>query len=76
MPDFVRKALEESGLQAAYDLRPPYQRNDYLAWIRRAKRETTRLKRLSQMLDELKQGNKYMKMDWPSGRKPGIGKLS
>ena len=31
----------------------PYQRNDYLGWIARARREATFQKRLAQMLDEL-----------------------
>jgi [protein-PII] uridylyltransferase len=34
------------GLRAAYDARPPYQRNDYLGWINRAKQDDTRQKRL------------------------------
>ena len=62
MPDFVRGALEESGLLDAYKRRPPYQQNDYIAWIVRAKREETRRKRLAQMLDELRGGDRYMNM--------------
>jgi uncharacterized protein YdeI (YjbR/CyaY-like superfamily) len=69
MPDFVREALESRALVAAYDARPPYQRNDYLSWITRAKREATRQKRLRQMLDELEAGDVYMNMDWPAGRR-------
>lgn len=64
MPEDVQRALEESGLAHAYEARPPYQRNDYLGWITRAKRESTRLKRLRQMLDELKEGDRYMNMRW------------
>ncbi|QBF33843.1 YdeI/OmpD-associated family protein [Thalassococcus sp. S3] len=45
-----------------FDERPWYQRNDYLGWIKRAKREDTKLRRLNQMLDELETGNVYMKM--------------
>ena len=37
----------------AYGVRPPYQRNDYIGWITRAKRKETRRRRLDQMLDEL-----------------------
>ena len=48
----------------AYEARPWYQRNDYLGWIARAKRPETREKRLSQMLEELRAGNVYMKMAW------------
>ncbi len=69
MPDLVREALEEHGLLEAYEVRPPYQRNDYLGWIARAKREDTRQRRLAQMLDELRKGDVYMKMAWGGGRK-------
>jgi uncharacterized protein YdeI (YjbR/CyaY-like superfamily) len=64
MPDFVRQALEDSGLMDAYNARPPYQRNDWLGWIARAKKEETRQKRLASMLRELEQGHGYMGMDW------------
>jgi uncharacterized protein YdeI (YjbR/CyaY-like superfamily) len=64
MPSAVRKALTDRGLMAAYRSRPPYQRNDYLGWIARAKRESTREKRLAQMLTELARGDRYMKMAW------------
>jgi hypothetical protein len=42
--------------------------NDYIGWITRAKREATVKKRLKQMLDELEQGDVYMKMAWEPGR--------
>jgi uncharacterized protein YdeI (YjbR/CyaY-like superfamily) len=64
MPDFIRNTLNEHGMMDAYDSRPPYQRNDYIGWIQRAKLEATKQKRLNQMLDELKKGNVYMKMEW------------
>lgn len=64
MPDSVRAALETHGLRERYDARPWYQRNDYLAWIDRAKREETKQKRLGQMLEELRSGDTYMKMPW------------
>jgi len=64
MPDFVDAALQREGLSAAYAARPPYQRNDYLGWISRAKREATRDKRLRQMLEELAAGDAYMGMRW------------
>ncbi len=64
MPDFVARALTEEGLQAAYDARPPYQRNDYLGWINRAKREETKLRRMEKMLTELRAGHGYMGMAW------------
>lgn len=67
MPDFVRAALIEHALMAAYDARPPYQRNDYLLWINKAQREDTKHKRLAQMLEELRTGGVYMRMTWNGG---------
>lgn len=64
MPDFFREALTSRGLMDAYLARPPYQQNDYIGWITRARLESTRQKRLDQMLDELKKGGVYMKMKW------------
>jgi uncharacterized protein YdeI (YjbR/CyaY-like superfamily) len=64
MPDFIRAALNGRGLMAAYLARPPYQRNDYIGWIQRAKLPATRQKRLNQMLDELERGGVYMKMKY------------
>lgn len=69
MPDWVRKALVDTGMLEAYESRPPYQQNDYLGWITRAKREETRQKRLAQMLFELEAGDVYMKMDWKPRRR-------
>jgi uncharacterized protein YdeI (YjbR/CyaY-like superfamily) len=69
MPDFVRDALNERGLMGAYEARPAYQRNDYLFWINSPKREETRHKRLTQMLDELKRGDVYMRMAWRAREK-------
>jgi len=64
MPDYIREALESHGLMEAYRARPPYQQNDYIGWITRAKRIETQEKRLNQMLDELEKGDVYMKMAW------------
>ena len=64
MPDFFREAFESRGLMEAYHDRPPYQQNDYIGWITRAKRPKTQEKRLNQMLKELEKGDVYMKMDW------------
>jgi uncharacterized protein YdeI (YjbR/CyaY-like superfamily) len=64
MPDFIREALDSRGLMDAYRDRPPYQRNDYIGWITRAKQEGTKQKRLHQMLDELEKGGVYMRMKW------------
>ena len=64
MPDFVEAALVERRLLSAYRSRPPYQQNDYIGWISRAKRFETKQRRLNQMLDELERGDVYMKMDY------------
>jgi uncharacterized protein YdeI (YjbR/CyaY-like superfamily) len=64
MPKDIQEALKENDLREAYNARPPYQRNDYIGWITRAKQDVTRQKRLQQMLVELKKGNVYMKMTW------------
>ena len=55
-----------AGCAPPIDARPPYQRNDYLGWIARAKRPETRETRVVQMLDELAGGTRYMKMGWRS----------
>jgi uncharacterized protein YdeI (YjbR/CyaY-like superfamily) len=70
MPDFVCETLEANKLMAAYEARPPYQRNDYLGWMARAKLPATQQKRLAQMLDELQRGDVYMKMAWRTGTRP------
>lgn len=64
MPADISALLDTRGLRAAYDARPAYQRNDYLAWIAGAKRAATRERRIAQMLDELAGGTRYMKMNW------------
>ena len=69
MPEDVRQALDERGLSDSYDERPFYQRNDYLAWIGRAKHPETRSKRIEQMLEELELGGIYMGMDHPPSRR-------
>jgi len=70
MPDYIKKALEERGVWQAYQERPPYQRNDYIGWITRAKQEATRQKRLGIMLTELARGSGYMNMAYtPKNRR-------
>jgi len=64
MPTFVRIALVRNKLLNAYRERPPYQQNDYLGWIIRAKFEPTRQRRLAQMIEELARGDRYMKMTY------------
>lgn len=69
MPVAVKEALIEARLMADYQARPAYQRNDYLMWISQAKQPATKLKRLRQMLAELKKGGVYMKMRHPASLK-------
>ncbi len=64
MPDWISGKLISRGLTEAYEARPDYQRNDYLGWISQAKTETTRRKRLDQMLNELARGGVNMRMGW------------
>jgi uncharacterized protein YdeI (YjbR/CyaY-like superfamily) len=58
----IRNALNLSGLMSEFHFRPPYQQNDYIGWISRAKQIETRDKRLRQMLHELEVGGIYMNM--------------
>jgi hypothetical protein len=64
MPEYIRQALIENDVMAAYRRRPPYQQNDYVGWITRALLPATRQKRLVQMLEELALGTSYMKMPY------------
>ncbi len=66
----MRAELDATALMDEYRERPTYQRNDYLAWIARAKRDETRRNRIAQMLDELNRGGVYMKMDHPPSARP------
>lgn len=69
MPDFVRDALRLHDVEDDYNARPAYQRNDYLLWINAASQHATKQRRLAQMIDELKRGGVYMKMDHPASGK-------
>jgi hypothetical protein len=62
--ELVEEALEAPGLMVAHRSRPPYQQNDDLIWINRAKRATTKEKRRLQMLEELERGDRDMKMPY------------
>lgn len=64
MPQDVEERLIRENLMEAYRQRPPYQQNDYLGWILKAKRPETREKRIAQMLEELRNGDKYMGMNY------------
>ena len=63
MPDDVYQALVDDGLLEMYKKRPAYQQNDYVGWISRAKKADTRQKLLDRILDELRRGGVYMKME-------------
>ena len=64
MPEDVKTLLEKENLMEAYLQRPPYQQNDYIGWIGRAKLAATREKRIAQMMSELHAGDVYMRMAW------------
>ena len=64
VPDDIAALLDTRGLRPAYEARPPYQRNDWLGWIARAKRPETRQRRIDSMLADLARGHGYMGMDW------------
>jgi hypothetical protein len=64
LPDFIGDALRESNLEDEYRNRPAYQKNDYIGWIGRSRTEKTLIKRMDQMLEELKVGDTYMKMKY------------
>jgi uncharacterized protein YdeI (YjbR/CyaY-like superfamily) len=61
-------ALVRNGLLRAYHDRPSYQQNDYIGWITRAKRDNTRRQRITQMLQELARGDRYMKMAYKASK--------
>lgn len=61
MPVDLEKRLSKENLMDSYRRRPPYQQND-LGWIERAKRPETKEKRILQMMEELRSGDKYMDM--------------
>lgn len=69
MPKFVSRALEKRGLMDAFNKRPPYQRNDYIGWIKNGADKKDQEIRLSQMLDELERGGIYRGRAWRSAKK-------
>jgi len=64
MPEDIEERLVKENLMDAYRRRPPYQQNDYLGWILKSKRPETREKRIAQMLEELRSGDRYMGMSY------------
>lgn len=69
MPEEMKEALKREGLEEAYALRPPYQRNDYIAWVVEAKREETKKSRLEQMLQELRDQDKFKNQPYKMSKK-------
>jgi len=63
LQNYIEKALNDNDVFDDYVKRPAYQQNDYINWIERAKRKSTKNKRLAQMIEELKVGGIYMKME-------------
>jgi hypothetical protein len=70
VPEFVENALTSHRLWEAYLSRPAYQRNDYIGWIVAARQDATRRRRLELMLEELRHGDRYMRMSWRPRRSP------
>ena len=64
MPKEVEERLIRENLMDAYRKRPPYQQNDYLGSILKAKRPETKERRIARMIEELRNGEKYMGMDY------------
>jgi len=64
MPKDVEERLNAENLMDIYHNRPPYQQNDYIGWITRAKKAETRNKRINQMVSELHDGHWYMGMKY------------
>lgn len=74
VPKDVDVAIDEAGVRKDYELRPPYQQNDYVGWISRAASDATRAKRIQQMLAELEVGGVYMGMKHGPSTKAGTAK--
>ncbi len=64
MPDYIKQALDKNKLMKKFHTRPLYQQTDYLDWIVGSELEDARIKRLEQMIRELKAGNIYMGMEY------------
>ncbi len=67
VPDYVERALDANApARAAFDAFPPSHQREYVEWIREAKREATRERRLAQMLEWLTEGKSR---NWKHERK-------
>lgn len=64
LPVDIAHALRAHALEAIFAARPPQQRHEYVGWINAAKLDTTRAKRLQQLLDELRDGTLRMNMEY------------
>ncbi|MGI9317008.1 MAG: YdeI/OmpD-associated family protein [bacterium] len=65
LPKFVQEALQQHDLCSQFRIRPKHQQINYLRWINSAQRSKVKIKRLNQMLQELKCGDKYLDLPIP-----------
>lgn len=68
LSDCLKARLIQEGQLENYNTRPRYQRTDYISWIEKAVRTETREKRISQMIEELRNGDAYMGMVYNAKR--------
>ena len=64
LPDQLKSRLIGEGLLEAYSSRPRYQRTDYITWIESAKQSATKERRISKMIEELRNADAYMGMPY------------
>lgn len=64
LPKKYQTLLKKEKLLESFRDRPYYQQSGWIRWILSAKQASTRARRTGQMISELKDGNKYMKMPW------------
>ena len=62
LPQFVHEALQQHDLSSEFRIRPKHQQLNYLRWINSAQKSEVKIKRLNQMLSELKQGDTYLNL--------------
>jgi uncharacterized protein YdeI (YjbR/CyaY-like superfamily) len=62
LPQFVHEALQQHDLCSEFRIRPKHQQANYLRWINSAQKSEIKVKRLNQMLYELKQGDTYLNL--------------
>lgn len=54
MEDDIKVQLEQTGMLALFQSLPPSHQNEYLKWIREAKKAETRRKRILKTIEMLK----------------------